>query len=141
MAIYIDYISVHPSTGNQIPAVVPPDAANIFARITTNDVNTDASAINNAIRNILLTKKESIPGNPEFGCDIYEVLFDQIDSLTISLMKDYIFTALKQWEPRIIVDNVLIKQIPEYNKLVATILYRYNDAGLDVNSQVSVAFT
>jgi len=100
----------------------------------------DTAAINNSIKNILLTKKGSLPGKPEFGSRIDEILFSQLDDITKDLMKRYIREALRRWEQRIIITNVLIKEVPEFNKLIATIQYRYRDAGLDVNEQISVGF-
>lgn len=101
---------------------------------------TDAAAINNSIKNILLTKKGSMPGKPTFGSNIDDVIFNQLDHITKSLLEDQILEALTQWEPRIIVTNVLVQDVPEYNKLIATIDYRYRDKGLDINEQISVGF-
>lgn len=103
-----------------------------------NQTVTDAAAINNAIKNILLTKKGSMPGKPTFGSDIDEVLFNQMDYITKNLLKNYIKEALYTWEKRIIVINVEIQEVPEFNKLIATINYTYRDKGLDINEQISV---
>lgn len=106
-----------------------------------NTTVTDASAINNAIKNILLTQKGSLPGKPEFGSRIAEVLFSQIDSITVGILKRHITEALARWEKRITVVDVAIEEVPEYNKIIATINYIYRDKGLDVNEQISVGFT
>lgn len=101
--------------------------------------NTDASAINNAIRNILMTPRGSLPGKPTFGSDLYKVLFSQIDDVTKQIMKRYITEALGYWETRIVIDNVEIQEVPEYNKIITTINYTYRDKGLDVNEQISLS--
>lgn len=106
-----------------------------------NTTVTDAAAINNAIKNILLTSKGSLPGKPEFGSRIAEVLFSQIDSITKGILKRHIMEALARWEKRIIVVDVAVEEVPEYNKIIATINYIYRDKGLDVNEQVSIGFT
>jgi phage baseplate assembly protein W len=106
-----------------------------------NTTVTDAAAINNAIKNILLTRKGSLPGKPEFGSRIEEVLFSQIDSVTKGILARYIKEALARWEKRIIVVDVGVEAVPEYNKVIATISYIYRDKGLDVNEQISVALT
>lgn len=105
-----------------------------------NVVVTDAAAINNSIKNILFTKKGSLPGKPTFGSDIDQVLFSQLDYVTEALLKDQIKEALYKWETRIIVTDVVVDLVPEYNKIVATINYRYRDRGLDVNESISVGF-
>lgn len=99
---------------------------------------TDVKAINNAIKNILLTRKGSLPGKPTFGSDLYKVIFAPLDHITKSLMERYITEALRYWETRIRVIGVEIKDVPEYNKLIATIKYQYRDKGLDVNEQISL---
>ena len=38
----------------------------------------DVKAINNAIKNILLTNIGSLPGQPEFGSRLNELIFEQI---------------------------------------------------------------
>lgn len=101
---------------------------------------TDAAAINNSIKNILLTRRGSVPGKPTFGSMLDDVLFNQLDHITKSLLEDQIREALTQWEQRIVVTNVLVQEVPEYNKLIATVDYRYRDKGLDINEQISVGF-
>lgn len=103
-----------------------------------NSTNTDAAAINNAIKNILFTPKGSLPGKPTFGSDLYKVLFSPLDSVTKSIMKRYIKEALRDWEKRITVYDVEVEAVPEYNKLIATITYEYRDRGLDINEQISI---
>jgi len=106
-----------------------------------NTTVTDASAINNAIKNILFTRKGSLPGKPTFGSNIDEILFSQMDYVTKDLLSKYIKEALAEWENRITVTNVAVEEVPEYNKVIATISYSYRDSGLDVNEQISVGFT
>lgn len=116
MAIYVDYRDV-------------------------NAVVTDAAAINNSIKNILFTKIGSLPGKPDFGSDIHEILFNQLDHITADLLKNYIKEAIAKWEPRIFITNVVIEDVPEYNKLIATLYYVYRDAGIILNEKVSIALT
>lgn len=107
--------------------------------VEMNTTETDAKAINHAIRNILFTRIGSMPGKPTFGSNIHKVLFAPIDHITKNLMKRYIKEALAIWEDRIIVMDVTIEEVPEYNKLIANIEYKYRDAGLDVNAQISLS--
>lgn len=101
----------------------------------------DAAAINNSIRNILMTPKGSLPGKPTFGSRINEVLFGQMDYITMNAIEDLIKEALNKWEPRIIINRIDIKQVSEYNKITATIDYNYVDVGLNINEKISIAFT
>jgi phage baseplate assembly protein W len=90
------------------------------------NIETDASAINNAIKNIIFTPKGSLPGKPT------------LDDVTENTMKRFIKEALTKWESRIVVYNVKVESVPEYNKLIATIDYEYRDKGLDINEQISI---
>lgn len=113
MALYTDYTSV-------------------------NETVTDAKAINNAIKNILFTPKGSMPGKPTFGSDLFKLIFSPLDHITKDLAKRYIREALRDWEKRIVIRNIDIKDIPEYNRLVINLEYVYRDKGLDVNEQISL---
>ena len=105
---------------------------------TVSDTETDAAAINHAIKNILFTPKGSLPGKPTFGSDLYKVLFAPLDNVTEVIMSRYIREALREWETRITVSSVNIQAVPEYNKIIATLQYRYRDKGLDINEQISI---
>lgn len=87
----------------------------------------DNKAINNSIRNILLTRRGSVPGNPRFGSDLYTLIFSQLDSLTESVAKSMIFACLTEFEDRINIIDIALKSVEEFNKLVITVNYRYRD--------------
>ena len=89
--------------------------------------NTDIKAINNSIRNILLTRRGSVPGKPRFGSDLHTLIFSQLDSLTESVAKSMIFACLTEFEDRINITNINLKSVEEFNKLVITVDYKYKD--------------
>lgn len=89
--------------------------------------NTDIKAINNSIRNILLTRRGSVPGKPRFGSDLHTLIFSQLDSLTESVAKSMIFACLTEFEDRINITNIDLKSVEEFNKLVITVDYKYKD--------------
>ena len=84
-------------------------------------------AINNSIRNILLTRRGSVPGKPRFGSDLHTLIFSQLDSLTESVAKSMIFACLTEFEDRIYITNIDLKSVEEFNKLVITVDYKYKD--------------
>ena len=106
--------------------------------VTANTIVTDVTAINNSIRNILTTRRGSVPGKPRFGSEIYKAVFEIIDPITEDMLKQYIFSAIKEYEPRIVLNYVQIKSIPEYNKVIANINYSYRDSGVLQNAQTSI---
>jgi uncharacterized protein len=99
---------------------------------------TDTGAINNAIKNILFTRIGSIPGKPTFGSKLHQIIFSQMDHITENITQRYIKEALVKWEPRIIVSKIKIKAVPEFNRLVVTLTYKYRDKGLEVSEQLSL---
>ena len=114
----------------------------MYKDLTTIELhNTEIKAINNSIKNILLTRRGSVPGKPRFGSDLYTLLFSQLDSLTESVAKSMIFACLTEFENRINVINIDLKSVEEYNKLVITINYRYKDNfGQTLGGSASISF-
>lgn len=114
----------------------------MYKDLTTIELhNTEIKAINNSIKNILLTRRGSVPGKPRFGSDLYTLLFSQLDSLTESVAKSMIFACLTEFENRINVINIDLKSVEEYNKLVITINYRYKDNfGQTSDGSASISF-
>ncbi len=92
--------------------------------------------IEEAIRMILGTPKGQRPLRPEFGCQIYDLLFAPNDANTAGLAVYYVEQALGMWEPRIRVIEVraqLDPQAPE--RLLISIDYEIK-ATLDRRSLV-----
>ena len=69
----------------------------------TNDivVSKDASAIKQAIVNLLLTNKGERLMNPNYGSDIRKYLFEPLDYGTSYLIKGNIQSTIDEFEPRI----------------------------------------
>lgn len=105
---------------------------------TISDTVTNAEAINQSIRNILLTKIGSVPGKPRFGSNIFDILFEPINFITIDILKRSIVSSLSNWEPRILVQSVEIEDVPEYNKLICNITYNYQNLSQTLTENVSV---
>ncbi len=67
--------------------------------------------IKEAIRIILMTRKGEREANPDFGCGIYDYIFESMDYTTQSRMRQEVIDALVQWEPRIEDISVEISEI------------------------------
>lgn len=83
----------------------------------------ESEAINNSIRNILTTLKGTLPGNPNFGTNLEEALFEIIDEITLSFIEDIILVELEKQEPRIIVKRINFDVKEDENQIFTTILY------------------
>lgn len=64
--------------------------------------------IEDAIRLILGTSPGERPMRPEFGCRIHEYVFASADGGTASSIAAEVKSALRRWEPRIDVNDVLV---------------------------------
>jgi phage baseplate assembly protein W len=102
-------------------------------------VSTNENAIDNSIRNILMTRIGSLPGKPDFGSNVMNIVFELMDNKSTSdILKNSINISLIRWEPRITVNNIDIKEIPEYNKVIANISYTYNILGSNIENTTSI---
>jgi phage baseplate assembly protein W len=61
-----------------------------------------------SIRLILATAPGERPNRPEFGCAIHDLVFAPADSATAGRIAYEVRLSLEQWEPRIVLDDVLI---------------------------------
>ena len=83
----------------------------------------DEDAINNSIRNIFNTRIGTVPGNPEFGSNILKFLFEQINPMTIEVIKSEVKYSLQRWEERVNLTEVKVTEDPDYNRLKVKIVY------------------
>ena len=58
-------------------------------------------SIRQAIRIILSTAKGERVMRPDFGCGLYELVFDPNNAATRGMAEYYVSEALRLWEPRI----------------------------------------
>lgn len=65
--------------------------------------------IDSSIRMILTTAPGERLMRPQFGCRIWELLFEPINANTLGLMGVAVREALGQWEPRIELDDVRLQ--------------------------------
>ncbi len=65
------------------------------------------NAIATAIRNLLLTSHYERPFNPDLGSNLKKFLFEPIDNVTTSLIQDSIFETIKNYEPRVTIEEVV----------------------------------
>lgn len=77
----------------------------------------DAEAVKQSIMNILLTSRGERPFQPEFGGNLKAYLFENFDAVTQAAMENVIVNSLRNYEPRVRVDNVVIDDLSYRNAL------------------------
>ena len=58
------------------------------------------------IKNLLLTRKGERVGQPNFGCDLWNIIFEQITPDTFDNVKNTIKSAIEIWLPYISVEDI-----------------------------------
>ena len=91
------------------------------------------SAIARSIRNIVFT----LPGekffDPNFGSDISQSLFENIDEISAVTIREEIEYSIKTYEPR--VNLIEVQSIPNYDNNEYNVLITYEILGADVPPQ------
>jgi Bacteriophage baseplate protein W len=81
--------------------------------------------IDASIRMALSTAPGERVMRPQFGCRIWDLLFEPVNANTLGLMAEAVRDALSQWEPRIEVDDIEVEPDPASPaRVVIRILYR-----------------
>jgi phage baseplate assembly protein W len=64
-------------------------------------VKEELELIRDSIVTILLTKKGQRLFAPDFGSNLWRIIFEPNDDVTRSLAREYIISAIQTWEPRV----------------------------------------
>jgi uncharacterized protein len=84
-----------------------------------------AEDIDRSIVMVLSTAKGERLMRPQFGCTIWDQLFDPINANTLGQMSHAVRESLSQWEPRIVVEEVVARpDVDADGKVVIEITYR-----------------
>lgn len=81
----------------------------------------DVAAVKQSVMNILLTGRGERPFQPEFGGNLRAYLFENFDNVTAAAMRNAIINSLRNYEPRVRVNNVTIGDMSYRNALNVTI--------------------
>jgi len=92
----------------------------------TRDVatKTDDNAVRSALRNLIHTRHYERPFQPGLGCQIHNLLFDQLDILTTAVAERVIRDAIVKHEPRVELLDVQVTAGADSNDVYIQIDYR-----------------
>lgn len=91
------------------------------------------TAIARSIRNLVLTSKGERFFNENLGSRVNRLLFDNMDSITGSIIEDEIRTTINNYEPR--VSLISVNATPNYDENEFEVTIRYQIIGIDVLPQ------
>lgn len=115
------------------------DFKDVSMSFQTNPLNQDIIALKNesaiarSIRNIVFT----LPGekffNSNFGSKLSRSLFENIDEISASIIRDEIKNSIINYEPR--VNLITVKTYPDYDNGAFDVKVIYRIVGIDVSPQ------
>ena len=88
------------------------------------------NAIARSVRNIVLTSPGEKIFDPDFGSNIGEILFENIDEITAISIQEEIENSLQNYEPRVELIDVNVK--PDYDLHQFDVVISYRIVGIDV---------
>tara|TARA_E500000178_G_scaffold124031_1_gene123932 strand:- start:81 stop:506 length:426 start_codon:yes stop_codon:yes gene_type:complete len=91
----------------------------------TNDINVveNVVAVKRAVRNLVQTNFYERPFQPELGCGVRQLLFENFTPLTKVFLERKIEEVLLNYEPRIDLQNVAVDDDQDENRLVVDIYF------------------
>ncbi len=86
-------------------------------------VKKNADAVVAALKNLILTDRFERPYNPLFGADIRNRLFENFDLIEQVNIEEDIKTAIRNFEPRARVSEVVVIAAPDSNSVRINIVF------------------
>ena len=86
----------------------------------------DIQAIKRSVKNIILTNKYERPFNPDFGCNLRGFLFENITEPLLVIIKDRVAMAIEKYEPRVSVEDVVVKNDIDTNGINIQVSFLIN---------------
>lgn len=81
--------------------------------------------IDGSLRMVLTTAPGERLMRPQFGCRIWDLLFEPINANTIGLMAESVKDAVSQWEPRVHLEDVQIEPDPrDHSRVMINLKYK-----------------
>ena len=104
-----------------------------------NPINSDfigvknETAIARSVRNLIITRPGERFFNPNLGSRVSETLFDNMDEISASNLKDEIRDTIENYEPRVDLIEVIVN--PDYDNHAFDVVIKYNIIGIDASPQ------
>ena len=96
--------------------------------------NTNENAVKQSLRNLVLTDKFERPFQPNIGCGVRAMLFENANQHNIALVKESIFSVIKAYEPRVRIVKVDIQPMMDYEgKLIKSNIGDNNSMLITIN--------
>ena len=113
----------------------------LFNLKTNGDIfkKTEAAAVKQAVKNLLMTNKFEKPFQHSFGADLTGLLFELADDLLEDDINQEVAMAVKNWEPRAKILNVQSTIRPDLNNIFCRIEFLVLSTGTIEVIETSIA--
>lgn len=85
---------------------------------------TDVAAVKQSVKNILLTNFGEKPFKPFFGANLSSLLFELSSPTLEEDINEAVRTAIRNYEPRAIIQRVIVRSSPDYNSVWVSVEFR-----------------
>lgn len=99
----------------------------------------DAAAINNSIRNLILTKEKSIPFARDKGTIISSLIGELYNPILVGLVQDQVEYCINKYEPRVELLEVNVGGDQDANEIIIKIEYVIKQTGAAGGFTMSIA--
>ena len=83
----------------------------------------DVEAVKRSVRNLILTNRFERPLHPEIGANVRALLFENMTPVTEQLLTERIADTLRVYEPRAVLNDVVVSGSLDTNTYTATIKF------------------
>lgn len=94
---------------------------------------TNESAISRSVKNLVLTSPGEKFFEPELGSRVNSLLFEPLDNIIASEVRDEIENVINRFEPRVNLQNVTV--VPDFDNGELNVTIRYDIVGIEVQPQ------
>lgn len=91
-------------------------------------------------KNLILTKKGERVGQPELGCDLWKILFEQLTDETLEKARLAVVDAIDRWIPFIELTDFQIQKTDNQNIINIKCIYRFR-SNRNVTDQINILTT
>ena len=102
---------------------------------------TDAAAVRQSVKNLLMTNHGELPFRPYYGGNLNDLLFSLSTDLESSDVESNVRYAIEKYEPRARIQTMTSTIRPDYNSMDITIVFEVVNTQKVVTLNVNIART
>ena len=100
---------------------------------------TEAAAVKQAVKNLVMTNFGEKPFDPEFGGHVQSLLFELANEDTEEEIEEQILSAINRYEPRAVALSVIAISDPDRNSVDVTIVFQVVNTQEEVSLSIALA--